>query len=167
MDHFIFPQSSNDNLYFKNILSPLWKQYNYNKNNFLIIRNKNSQYERIHNTTKRGKPASLELINDLIQECSLTIEGSLNLLFDIQNIKKIDCKEEIFYLIAREDLFKQHIHSNTLMDGYDRHIDIIKKEMTDNSIEKGERLESVLTLLTAMELNREEIIKIIHHLARV
>ena len=167
MEHFIFPQSSQDNLTFKNVFYPLWKQYSYNKNTYKIIKNKNSQYERLTNSIKRGKPASMELINALIKECDLNINGDLKLLFDIQNIKKIDSKDDIFYLIAREDLFKEHIHSQQLEEGYKCHLNIIKKEMTDNSLEKKERLESVLTLLSAMELNREEVIKIIHHLARV
>ena len=53
------------------------------------------------------------------------------------------------------------------MEGYEKYLKIVAGEMANNQAEKEVKLESILTLLGAMDLNREEIIKIIHFLARV
>ena len=168
MDHFIHPTSSSDNRHFKRVLYPLWMKYTHMKNNFKIIKNKNSQYERLTESNKRGKPASIELLNKLLKDCELEISSAhLALLYQIQNIKLIDHKEEIYFLVARENMFKEYLHSDTQMEGYEKYFKIVAGEMANNQAEKEVKLESILTLLGAMDLNREEIIKIIHFLARV
>ena len=114
MDHFIHPTSSSDNRHFKRVLYPLWMKYTHMKNNFKIIKNKNSQYERLTESNKRGKPASIELLNKLLKDCELEISSAhLALLYQIQNIKLIDHKEEIYFLVARENMFKEYLHSDT------------------------------------------------------
>ena len=170
MDSFIFPQNFNQHKYITDYLNILFIKYtNYKKDN-LITKTKNSQYERLTDTLKRGKVATYELIDKLVIDCGFTLPAfnseRLELLYTLQNIKGIYQHDEIYHIIAHRNYFKSFKIFETEKEGNEFFLNVIQKDMENKKEDKTQKIESILVLLGAMDLNREEVMKIIHFLAR-
>lgn len=167
MNSFLFPENSQQLKYLKDFFHIVFNQYVFYKNDSKILKNKNSIYERLVDTKKRGKGASIELINDIIKKCNLSElkEHHLDLLYQLQNTKCIKEKDGIYFVIGTPDFFKEFKIFKTEKEGMIYYLDIIKKDIEDINVEQNNKIESILCLLGTMSLNKTEIMKIIHYLA--
>jgi hypothetical protein len=168
MNNFIFPENANQLKYLKEFYKVVFDKYTYYKNNFMTKKNKNSTYERLCNTSKRGKGASIELISDIVKQCKLPQMDSthyLGLLYQLQHTACVRHKDDIYFVVGDEAYFKEFKICNTADEGMAFYLDVIKKVIEADTQEKENKIESILCLLGSMDLNRTEVMKIIHFLA--
>ncbi len=168
MNNFIFPENPIQLRYLKDFYKVIYDKYTYYKNNFMTKKNKNSTYERLCNTSKRGKGASIELICDIVKSCKLPQMDNahyLGLLYQLQHTKCVRHKDDIYYVVGDDQYFKEFKSFNTADEGMEFYLEVIKKEIEEDKQDKENKIESILCLLGSMSLNRTEVMKIIHFLA--
>tara|TARA_R110002073_G_scaffold253583_1_gene416312 strand:- start:5316 stop:5831 length:516 start_codon:yes stop_codon:yes gene_type:complete len=167
MNDFLFPENSQQLKYLKDFYFIVYHKYTFFKNNFKIIKNKNSTYERLVDTKKRGKTASIELINEIVKDCNLPVldQHHLELLYQLQHTKCVREKDGVYFVIGCADYFKEFKIFNDIDQGMDYYLGVIKNDIEQSNIDQDSKIESILCLLGTMSLSKTEIMKIIHFLA--
>tara|TARA_R110002072_G_scaffold137523_1_gene280362 strand:+ start:2794 stop:3288 length:495 start_codon:yes stop_codon:yes gene_type:complete len=162
---FHFPTDLEQNNFFKHVLNPMFIEYKMLKNSFKIIKNRNSTYPRLSDTQKRGKPAALELLSTILKNKNINQKMPFSILYQLDSTREIHENDGLYYIDADKDVFD--FTYKKLSEGIEDYNNQIKEYMESDVIQKEERIEHLLSFMTSLELSPTEIMKIIHHLARI
>ncbi len=162
---FHFPKDLEQNNFFKHVLFPMFEEYKSLKNSFKIIKNRNSTYPRLADSQKRGKPAALELLSTILKNKNITNKMPFSILYKLDSTRDIHHNDGLYYIDADKHVYD--FSYKPLAEGIKVYNEQIKTYMESDVIQKEERIEHLLTFMSSLELTHLEIMKIIHHLARI
>ena len=148
---FHFPLNLEQNNFFKHILFPMFEEYKLLKNNFKIIKNRNSTYPRLADSDKRGKPAALELLATILKNKNINNKMPFSVLYQLDSTRDFHHNDGLYYIDADKDVYQ--FSFLTLDEGTAKYQEQV--------------IEHLLTFISSLDLNHTEIMKVIHHLARI
>lgn len=163
---YFFPKDLKQNLFFKNILYVIYKEYLDLKNNYLIINNNRCSFPRLSSSNKRGKIATIELLQHIKKKCNIYDDLDYTILFKISNIRNFENSDGLYYIEAEKQVFNFNYLS--LKDGVNNYNEQVKIYM-ESSLKVNERnkLEMITNFISSLDLSIQEIMLLVNNITNL
>lgn len=163
---YFFPKDLKQNLFFKNVLYVIFKEYLELKNNFLIINNNRCSFPRLSNSNKRGKIATIELLEYIKKKTGIYEDLDYTILFKISNIRNFENNDGLYYIQADKEVF--HFNYLSLKDGINNYNEQVKLYMESNlKVNERNKLEMITNFISSLDLSTQEIIILINNITNL
>lgn len=163
---YFFPKDLKQNIFFKNVLYIIYKEYLDLKNNYLIINNNRCIFPRLASSNKRGKIATIELLEYIKKKSCIYEDLDYSILFKISNIRNFENTDGLYYIEADKEVFNFNYLS--LKDGVNNYNKQVKLYM-ETSLNHTERnkLEMITNFISSLDLSVQEILLLVNNITNL